>query len=91
MSATRTLSRAAGAVCTGAWSFPAAFAAAPAVTVTLADTAAGAPGESDLAAPRAASVDATGAELRAPRVTGTTDFAPGDTVTLQVNAVGRWV
>ena len=88
--ALRSLAQAAASVCTDSWTYPAAFAAVPAVTVTLDDVGSGAPGESDIAAPRAALVSATGAQLRVPRITGGPDFVAGDTVTVSATAVGRW-
>lgn len=87
---TVSLPHASAAVCAAVWAFPASFAAAPTVTIALRSTTGATPVENHMAATRIGSISATVAELRQPRVTGTTDFAPGDTVTVEAVAIGTW-
>lgn len=88
--ATRTLGYATAGVCTDSWSFPAAFATPPVVSLTLDDIDAATPAEDALAAPRATDTTASATTLRAPRVSGTTSFASGDTLSVNAIAIGRW-
>lgn len=78
------------AYCSSAWTFPAAFSEAPSTTASATNTAGYTPNETELLSTRAPSATTSSGVFRIARVTGATDFQPGDTVTVNATAIGRW-
>lgn len=88
---TLTLTYFSAAVLTGSWSFPVDFATPlPSVTATVGDTTGAAPLENELAGMRVSALSGTVASVRLPRITGLTNFAPGNTAPAYLTAIGRW-
>lgn len=85
-----TVAYSSAGVMTGTWTFPATFSAAPTVIPTLADTASATPVENELAGLRVQTFTTSSVIVRLPRISGMTNFAPGDTATVMVEATGRW-
>lgn len=86
-----TLSHASAARLAADWTFPAAFAAAPAVAL-IADLGASSlsPGEDEILGPCLGALSASAAGLRCLRMSGGADFAAGDTLAVQASAQGYW-
>lgn len=81
--------------CTRDWTYPAAFigtgATDIAVSFTVEESAGGfTPSIGELTAGDTNTLGTATGQIRVRRISGTTDFAPGDTVTVRVTAVGRW-
>ncbi len=78
-------------VCSGNWVFPMAFSAAPhGLSVQLESTGTATPTEQELAPTRAQGATLTSVDLRQPRISGLTNFVPGDFVDIYAIAIGRW-
>jgi hypothetical protein len=86
-----TLPYSAANVCLTTWTYPAAFIAAPDVIGNASAIATATPIESELNPIRMNSIGATTVQVRQSRISGMTNFQPGDTVTAKVMAVGSWV
>lgn len=76
--------------CTGIWTFPSAFVAAPVIVAGHPNPSNATPNDREILPPRASAVTSTDAAMRATRIDGLTDFQSGDFLTTDVIAFGRW-
>jgi len=76
--------------CLATWTFPKSFPdGQPKITATISDVSGATPGTPEIGQLELGSVTSNGAVIRVVRISGLTDFAPGDTVKAHVKAIGK--
>jgi hypothetical protein len=76
--------------CSQTWTFPTAFVGNAPATFVQFSVFSAAPNDTDLGTTKAESATLTSVFISQWRVTGTTNFVSGNTVTTSVTAIGRW-
>jgi len=77
-------------LCFATWTFPKSFPdGPPKITATISDVSGATPGTPEIGQLELGSVTSNGAVIRVVRISGLTDFAPGDTVKAHVKAIGK--